>query len=105
FNLRVFRSGRRTNDKYLIKVDHTFKDSSTLSGSFNYGVYDNTNPGIIDLSDTNVFEYGKTLALGYTRTKGKSIASDTKFNYTWSDSVSQQAVVDKNYAQELGFWI
>ncbi len=105
FNLRVFRSGRRTNDKYLVKIDHNFKDGGVLSGSFNYGVYDNTNPGIIDLSDTNVFEYGKTLALGYTRTVGKSIASDTKFNYTWSDSGSQQAVVDKNYAQELGFWI
>jgi hypothetical protein len=105
FNLRVFRSGIRSNDKYLLKIDHNFKDGSTLNGSYNYGTYDNTTPGLIELSDTNSFEYAKTLALGYTRNFGRSIASDTKFNYTWSDAGSQQANVDKNYAEELGFWV
>lgn len=105
FNLRVFKSGRRTTDKYLIKLDHNFKDGSNLNGSFNYGVYDNVNPGLTEFADTNAYDYGKTLALGYTRTFGQRLASDTKFNYTWSDNGSMHAASDKNYAAEYGFWV
>lgn len=104
FNLRVFRSGAFNKDKYLLKIDHNFKDGSSLNASYNYGIYDNILPGIIELADTNNYDYGKTLAVGYTRTLGRSIASDTKFNYTWSDNGSKQALSDKNYAAELGFW-
>lgn len=103
FNLRIFRSGIKTTDKYLAKIDHNFKDGSTLNGSYNYGVYDNTTPGLIELSDINDFDYGKTLALGYTRAITQNLASDTKFNYTWSDNGTRQAL-DKNYAAEYGFW-
>lgn len=105
FNLRVFKSGRRITDKYLIKLDHNFKDGSNLNGSYNYGVYDNTTPGITEFAATNAYDYGKTLALGYTRTIGQRLASDTKFNYTWSDNGSMHAASDKNYAAEYGFWV
>ena len=59
FNLRVFKSGRRTTDKYLIKIDHNFKDGSNLNGSYNYGVYDNINPGLTEFAATNAYDYGK----------------------------------------------
>lgn len=105
FNLRVFKSGVRTTDKYLIKLDHNFKDGSTLNGSFNYGVYDNTTPGLTEFADTNAYDYGKTLAVGYTRPITRNLVSDTKFNYTWSDNGSTFAASDKNYAAEYGFWL
>ena len=105
FNLRVFRSGRRTTDKYLIKLDHNFKDGSTLNGSYNYGVYDSTSPGIVEFADTNAYDYGKTLAIGFTKPLGSNIVSDTKFNYTWSKNGSMHAAADKNYASEYGFWV
>lgn len=105
FNLRVFKSGRSTNNKYLIKLDHNFTDGSTLNGSYNYGIYDNTTPGLTEFADTNAYDYGKTLAVGYTRPLTRSLVSDTKFNYTWSDNGSKQAASDKNYAAEFGFWM
>ena len=105
FNLRVFRSGRRTTDKYLIKLDHNFKDGSTLNGSYNYGVYDSTSPGIVEFADTNAYDYGKTLAVGYTKPLTGRLVSDTKFNYTWSQNGSMHAAADKNYAEEYGFWM
>ena len=104
FNLRIFRSAPSTNDKYLVKLDHNFKDGSTLSGSYNYGVYDSITPGITQFADFNAYDYGKTLALSYTRILSKSLVSDTKFNYTWSDNGTKQALSDKNYAAEYGFW-
>lgn len=105
FNLRVFKSGNRTTDKYLIKVDHNFKDGSTLNGSYNYGVYDNITPGLTDFADMNYYDYGKTIALGYTRPITRNLVSDTKFNYTWSDNGYRHALSDKNYAAEYGFWL
>ena len=105
FNLRVFKSGRRSTDKYLIKLDHNFRDGSTLNGSYNYGVYDNTTPGLTEFADTNTYDYGKTLAVGYTRPLTNRLVSDTKFNYTWSDNGSKHAMSDKNYAAEYGFWV
>lgn len=105
FNLRVFRSGNRTTDKYLIKLDHNFKDGSTLNGSFNYGIYDNVIPGIVEFADQNYYDYGKTLAVGYTRPLTRSLVSDTKFNYTWSDNGYEHSASDKNYAAEYGFWL
>lgn len=105
FNLRVFKSGKRMTDKYLIKLDHNFKDGSTLNGSYNYGIYDNHTPGITDFAGTNVYDYGKTLALGYTRPLTTNFVSDTKFNYTWSDNGSKHSASDKNYAAEYGFWM
>ena len=104
FNLRVFRSGAYTQDKYLIKIDHNFKDGSTLNGSYNYGKYDNVAPGLTAFADQNNYDYGKTLALGYTRTLTKNFVSDTKFNYTLSQNGTKQGLADKNYAQEYGFW-
>jgi len=104
FNLRVFRSGEFTKDKYLIKIDHNFKDGSTLNGSYNYGVYNNITPGIIEFADANYYDYGKTLAIGYTRTITKNLASDTRYNFTWSDNGNKHALSDKNYAAEFGFW-
>jgi hypothetical protein len=105
FNLRVFKSGKRTTDKYLIKLDHNFKDGSTLNGSFNYGIYDNVVPGITEFADQNLYDYGKTIAVGYTRPLSRNLVSDTKFNYTWSDNGYQHAKSDKNYAAEYGFWL
>ncbi|MFV0390039.1 MAG: TonB-dependent receptor domain-containing protein [Pyrinomonadaceae bacterium] len=105
FNLRVFKSGRHTADKYLIKLDHNFKDGSNLNGSYNYGIYDNTNPGITDFAATNSYDYGKTLAIGFTKPINRNLVSDTKFNYTWSDSGLRQLASDKNYAEEYGFWV
>lgn len=105
FNLRVFKSGIRTTDKYLIKLDHNFKDGSTLNGSYNYGIYDNTTPGLTDYADTNAYDYGKTLAIGFTKPLTRNLVSDTKFNYTWSDNGSMHAAGDKNYAAEFGFWV
>lgn len=104
FNLRIFRSTPSTNDKYLVKIDHNFKDGSTLSGSYNYGVYDNITPGITEFADFNVYDYGRTLAMGYTRILTKNLVSDTKFNYTWSDNGNKQSLSDKNYAAEYGYW-
>lgn len=105
FNLRVFKSGQRTTDKYLIKLDHNFSDGSTLNGSYNYGIYDNHTPGLTDFAGFNVYDYGKTIALGYTRPITKTLVSDTKFNYTWSDNGSKHSAADKNYADEFGFWM
>lgn len=105
FNLRVFKSGNRTTDKYLIKLDHNFKDGSTLNGSYNYGKYDNVIPGITEFADQNYYDYGKTIAVGYTRPLTRNLVSDTKFNYTWSDNGYQHAKSDKNYAAEYGFWL
>lgn len=105
FNLRLFKSGRRTTDKHLIKLDHNFKDGSTINGSFNYGVYDNTTPGLTEFAATNAYDYGKTLAIGFTKPLTTSFVSDTKFNYTWSDNGSMHAASDKNYAAEYGFWV
>jgi len=104
FNVRIFRSTPNTNDKYLVKLDHNFKDGSTLNGSYNYGVYDNLTPGITEFADYNAYDYGKTIALGYTRPLTKNFVSDTKFNFTWSDNGTKQALSDKNYADEYGFW-
>jgi len=104
FNIRSFRSGKATRDKYLIKIDHNFKDGSTLNGSYNYGVYDTIAPGLTEFADFNVYDYGKTLAAGYTRILNKNFVSDTKFNFTWSDNGNKQALADKNYAAEYGFW-
>lgn len=103
-NLRVFRSGTFTKDKYLIKVDHNFKDGSTLSGSYNYGDYDNIVPGIVQFADQNAYDYGKTIAIGYTRAITRNLASDTKYSFTWSDNGTNQSMIDKNYAKEFGFW-
>lgn len=105
FNLRVFKSGRRVTDKYLIKIDHNFSDGSTINGSYNYGVYDNITPGLTPYADTNVYDYGKTLAVGYTKPLTSRLVSDTKFNFTWSDNGSKHALADKNYADEFGFWV
>lgn len=105
FNLRVFKSGRRSTDKYLIKFDHNFKDGSVLNGSYNYGIYDNTTPGLTEFAATNAYDYGKTLAVGYTRPITNRLVSDTKFNYTWSDNGSKHAASDKNYAAEYDFWL
>lgn len=105
FNLRVFKSGQRTTDKYLIKIDHNLSDGSTLNGSYNYGIYDNHIPGLTEFAGTNSYDYGKTIALGYTRPITKNLVSDTKFNYTWSDNGSNHTASDKNYAAEYGFWL
>ena len=105
FNLRVFKSGRRTTDKYLIKFDHNFGDGSTLNGSYNYGIYDNHIPGLTEFAGTNTYDYGKTLAVGYTRPITNRLVSDTKFNYTWSDNGRRHSADDKNYAAEYGFWL
>jgi len=80
FNLRVFKSGKRTTDKYLIKFDHNFGDGSTLNGSYNYGVYDNVVPGLTPHADMNYYDYGKTIAVGYTKPSIQNLVSDTKFN-------------------------
>lgn len=105
FNLRIFRSGQYRQNKYLIKIDHNFKDGSALNGSFNYGKYDNVAPGLTAFADQNNFDYGKTLGLGYTRTLTKTLVNDAKFNYTWNQNGSKQALSDKNYAKEFGFWM
>ncbi|MGE3384871.1 MAG: TonB-dependent receptor [Pyrinomonadaceae bacterium] len=105
FNLRVFKSGNRTTDKYLIKLDHNFKDGSTLNGSFNHGIYDNVIPGLTEFADQNHYDYGKTLAIGYTRPLTRSLVSDTKFNYTWSDAGYEHARSDANHAADYGFWL
>ncbi|MDQ3667921.1 MAG: TonB-dependent receptor [Acidobacteriota bacterium] len=104
FNLRVFRSGIYNQDKYLIKIDHNFNDGSTLNGSYNYGKYDNTTPGLTAFADQNNYDYGKTLAVGYTRALTNNFVSDTKFNYSLSQNGTKQALADQNYAKEYGFW-
>ncbi len=103
-NIRVFRSGKAETEKYLLKIDHNFKDGSTLNGSFNWGDYDSIVPGLIEFADQNNFDYSKTIALGYTRTFTKNLVSDTKFNFSISNNGTNQAQLDKNYAKEFGFW-
>ncbi len=104
FNLRVFRSGKAETEKYLLKLDHNFKDGSSLSGSFNWGDYDSVDPGIIEFADVNRYDYSKTIAVGYTRVLTKNLVSDTKVNYSISNHGNDQALNDKNYAAEYGFW-
>lgn len=103
-NLRFMRSGTSDIDKWTTRVDHSFDENNTLSGTFNFGDYDNILLGTTEFADGNSLAHDRALGLTYTRVFSPSLVNDTKFGYVTYNHGLVGANTDKNYADEWGIW-
>ena len=103
-NLHFMRVGSNNRDKYIARIDHNFDEQNILSGSFNFGDYDNTSVHHTKFGDKNSLQHDRTLVLSYTRVFSPSLVNDLKGNFTWFDRGSDFVLKDKVYAQDWGIW-
>lgn len=103
-NLRMFRAGAATQNKWLLRLDHHFSDKDTLSGTFNYGNYDSTNPWHTVYGDTNSYEHDRTFGLTYTHVFTNKLVNDFKFSRIRYKAGSDFILNDKNYGKEWGIY-
>jgi hypothetical protein len=101
-NLRLFRSGTYTQNKWLTRVDHTFSSQDSLSATFNFGDYDNVVPSYTVYGDRNALEHDRTFSLTYTHTFTPMLVNDLKVSHTWFLQGSRFVLRDKIYGREWG---
>jgi hypothetical protein len=101
-NLRIFRSGKFTQNKWLAKIDHSLSTKDLLQGSFNFGNYDNVSPSETIYGDKVGLEHDRTLSLTYTHTFSPILVNDLIFSHTWFLQGSRFALNDKIYGREWG---
>jgi hypothetical protein len=103
-NWRAFKGGTFNQNKLLTRVDHNFSGKDVLSGTFNYGNYDNISPGNTKYGDSVNDQDDRALVLTYTHTFASTLVNDFKFNYTTYLFGSDFLLKDQNYAKEWGLW-
>lgn len=103
-NLRYFRGGGFTQNKFMLRVDHTFSERNIINGSFNYGNYTNTQVGNTEYGDITDIARDRTLVVTYTHIFSPSLVNDLKGSYTHYRSGGDFALNDKNYAKDWGLW-
>jgi len=103
-NLRMFRSGSIAQNKWLVRIDQHFSEKDTLSGTFNYGNYDNTSVWHTIYGDTKGYEYDRTLGLTYTHVFTNNLVNDFKFSRIRYKAGSDFVLADKNYGKEWGIY-
>jgi len=103
-NYKVFRGATGNRTKYLGKIDHLLTAKDTLTGTFNFGDYNDITPGMNVYGDTNNLSHDRTASAGWTRLISNRIVNDLKFSYTRFNAGSNLSLIDKNYATEWGIW-
>ena len=103
-NLRYFRSGTFTQNKFLLKGDHTFSQRDSLSASFNFGNYASTQVGNTENGDISDLSQDRALVVTYTHVFSPTMVNDLKGSYTYYRSGGDFTLNDKNYAKEWGLW-
>lgn len=103
-NLRYFRGGGFTQNKFMVRVDHTFSERNILNASFNYGNYTNTQVGNTEHGDISDLARDRTLVVTYTHIFSPTLVNDLKGSYTYYRSGGDFALNDKNYAKEWNLW-
>jgi hypothetical protein len=101
-NLRIFRSGTYTQDKWLTRVDHTFSQKDSLQVTFNFGNYDNVSPSETIYGDKDSLEHDRTLSATYTHIFNQNLVNDLIFSHTWFLQGSKFVLDDKIYGREWG---
>jgi hypothetical protein len=103
-NLRLFRSGTSTQNKWLAKIDHHLSSKSTLEFSYNFGDYDNAIPDNTVFGDKDFLQHDRVLVASFTHVFSTNVVNDFLFNYTRFDTGLDFVLNDKNYANEFGLW-
>ena len=103
-NLRMFRGASFNQNKFLVRGDHHFTPKDTLSGTFNFGDYDNGGVWHTIYGDTNAPEHDRTMVLTYTKILTPKLVNDLKFSHVWFLHGSDFLLKDKNYSKEWGIY-
>jgi hypothetical protein len=103
-NLRFFRSGTYNQNKWLLKLDHQFSNSSSVSFSYNFSKYDNTIVDFTPYGDKTDLQHDRSMVFSYTQTLAPNLVNDFKFNHTKFDIGRDFVLSGENYAKEWGFW-
>jgi hypothetical protein len=103
-NLRLFRAGTSDQNKYLTRIDHNFSSKTTLSGTFNFANYNDTQVSHTVYGDTNNLAYDRTFGLTLTHVFTSTLVNDFKFSKTWYKSGMDFVINDKNYAKDWGLY-
>ena len=81
-NLRFTGANNTQNDQTGIRIDHKFGDNDTLYGRYNRSNSNLLRPESLPTYQQTLFNYGQTLALGYTHLFGPTTILNIHYGYT-----------------------